>query len=197
MRSATDLALLRRTRHTGRRGYHLPHPNLPQARWWHRRDIPRRGARLRPRVRVEGFRRAGVACQNCSLVALVRDMEGVGSAATARLGAVVGVLNCVWRFGDLQVVIHGRRNLCSNKTIARESETNADRLGQGRRRKGGGVGASCARRDGVHWLVQAGRSGAPACCSSCSSACGCEGDASLCLQVPVPVPVPDTQRVLS
>ena len=62
--TATDLALLRRTR-AGRRGYHLPLPNLPQARWWHRRDIPRRGGRLSwPRVRVVSLSRAGVAHQN-------------------------------------------------------------------------------------------------------------------------------------
>ena len=80
-------------------------------------------------------------------------MEGVGSAATARLGAFVGVLNCVWRFGDLRVVIHGRRNLYSNKT----SETSADRLGQSETnadRPGGVVKAAAWVRWGP--LVSAG-----------------------------------------
>ena len=88
-------------------------------------------------------------------------------------------------------------NLKRNAEI--EGETNADDADRRREVLSQPKAAAAVVRAArcVHWLVQVGRSGAPACCSSCSSACGCEGDASLCLQVPVPVPVPDTQRVLS
>ena len=55
---------------------------------WHRRDIRRRGHRVRPRVRVISL---GRAVRVCAIVE-VRDSKGVGGLATARLCALVVVL---------------------------------------------------------------------------------------------------------
>ena len=56
---------------------------------WHRRDIRRRGHRVRPRVRIISLGWAGVRVR---AVVLVRDRKGVGDTATARLGVRVEVL---------------------------------------------------------------------------------------------------------
>ena len=56
---------------------------------WHRRDIRRRGHRVRPRVRIISLGRAVVRVR---AVVLVRDRKGVGGTATARLGVRVEVL---------------------------------------------------------------------------------------------------------
>ena len=51
---------------------------------WHRRDIRRRGHRVRPRVRIISLGLAGVRVR---AVVIVRDRKGVGGTATARLGS--------------------------------------------------------------------------------------------------------------
>ena len=56
---------------------------------WHRRDIRRRGHRVRPRVRVISLGRAVVRVR---AIVEVRDSKGVGGLATARLCALVVVL---------------------------------------------------------------------------------------------------------
>ena len=90
----------------GRRFYHHPLPNLLQARWWHRRDLPRGGVRLWPRVLLVSVRRAGL---NCSLVARVGNIEGVDHATAPRPGAFLAIFYCVRR---VVVVRHSRHGRC-------------------------------------------------------------------------------------
>ena len=79
---------------TVRHGHRLLNPREPACvvAEWHRRDIRRRGHRVRPRVRIISLGRAGVRVR---AIVLVRDRKGVGDTATARLGAQGEVLKSV------------------------------------------------------------------------------------------------------
>ena len=128
--------------------------------WWHRRDLPRGVVRLWPRALLVSVRRAGL---NCSLVARVRNIEGVDHAAAPRPGALLGILNSVRRVEERHS-LRGRcgRNLdlragsLSFRQISRES---AERCGG--RRRAGAASTRCARLRPLSGQV--GRCGAPAC----------------------------------
>ena len=72
---------------------------------WHRRDIRRRGHRVRPRVRII---RLGRAVVRVRAIVEVRDSKGVRGAATARLCALVVVLESGIQKVIIRVVRVGR-----------------------------------------------------------------------------------------